>query len=394
MATEIRPFRGRLYCENHGLLTCKVCLHSINAGHDGSILDPKEEPFPCSDSALKVEPLFERFVPTIQHCGYHDGLSPEDKKEAAKVKTKGEFPFAIPIIPCDECRLAYLSTNGSVSNVARHPAHVSADGQRYIQVSVRPQEVRYEGGQKFKHSVDFFFHAGRIIQWTFVTGIDGGGVLEWNRDNCELYSLRYLLFYVQNNIIREQSDTVMPFVYSNSRYFEEKATHFTLVVRTPLSTVAMDTLLNAHKMKFNAKRQAFIRRNMVGIVTKVYPVTELRRFLIQQYIQRVKELAEHGVQVLLHQKPVDPDGRPAGLSLIYPDSTLERDGQVAIDPPRSIKEDERFDNEEEFDLEEGPLPEAYEVEAIERQASVRTAVGEEDMASPDAFEFEAVQRQD
>lgn len=106
-----------------------------------------------------------------------------------------------------------------------------------------------------------------------------------------------ILHYVNDVIIHRRRELVEDFLYTNSQYFAGQAWRFQLVLWTPLSKPVLSFLLRAHTLKYNEKRKAFVKKNAVGFTSKIYPVTEERRYQVVSFIRAVKQLAEVGIRV-------------------------------------------------------------------------------------------------
>ncbi|KAI1211000.1 uncharacterized protein F4807DRAFT_421185 [Annulohypoxylon truncatum] len=301
-------FQGQLYCEKHSLLTCVVCLHSINSVKDGFI--PLPEPgsrIPCSEQAHSVEPVFGSFKATAEIRGFHDGLSPEDRKKYMTDLSEPQdgSDFGSHFHRCHRCGLDYLLMGGKKS----HPSHVTPNGDRYILVAVEPFEFS-RSLNRISCSANFLFsdsHARSNINAAFKCSpkVDSGSV-QWNLDNAELEALVQLLHYVEDDLIPYRKRIVEKYVYTNSEYFAGQAWRFQLLVYTPLNRELLEFLSQAHRLKYNVKRKAFVERNSLGLVTKQYPATEERRHQTVCFLSMIRRLASLGIRVYWQHTPPKP----------------------------------------------------------------------------------------
>ncbi|KAI2472991.1 hypothetical protein F4781DRAFT_427750 [Annulohypoxylon bovei var. microspora] len=368
-----KTFQGQLHCEKHHLLTCLVCLHSINSVKGGFI--PLPEPasrIPCPEQAHSVEPVFEIFRPAARLRGFHDGLSPEDRKKHAADRSTPQDGSNIrsQYLKCWECELTYLFSAGN-EKPAPHPSHVGSDGQRYIMVTARPFKFS-RSLNRIECSAAFYFASPSRTDAAYdcASKPDSGSVY-WNLDNAEIAALVQLLHHVEDELIPHRKKLVEGYVFTNSEYFAGQAWRFQLVVFTSLDREILNFLLRAHQLQYSQKRKAFVERNALGLVTMQYPITEERRYQAVSFIRMVKRLASQGIRVhwshikqdktyidarerFLHQPPQKGDFRDVG-GVWVPNNAK---GNVEENNVRDLLASDSFEN----------LPSHEGYEAVERES--------------------------
>ncbi|KAI1142441.1 hypothetical protein F5Y05DRAFT_226762 [Hypoxylon sp. FL0543] len=298
METPPPPFRGQLHCKSHGRLTCKVCLHSINADLDGYIGHPREVRYGCSESEHSVEARFEYFNDRATRLlGFHDGLGPTDRRRrladdfSIGTQFKQDVDFG-----CDECALRYWA-GGGIGMYGVHPSHICSNGQRYILAWACPFKFA-RGVEMIECSAYFHFNDRSPMNINYKCMLrPDEGTADSNLDNAEIAALTQLLTHVEEKLIPHRKELVKDYLYTNSEYFAGQAWRFRLVVFTYLKPDVLELLLKAHQMEYSAKRKAFIERDMQGVVTKRFRATKERQYQTARFIQKVKDLASLGIQV-------------------------------------------------------------------------------------------------
>ncbi|KAI6085341.1 hypothetical protein F4821DRAFT_279303 [Hypoxylon rubiginosum] len=331
VSSYIEPFMGRLYCPDHGRLTCSVCLHSINSVNGFIPTPDSSSVFTCAESAHSVEPTFERFKPTYAFFGFHDGLSPDERK---KYKTDNKNPqiafkeVETPIHDCRECGLMYWKQGGP-GYADIHPSHVAGDGNRYIVAFVEP--FKFERRlDKVVCTANFWSSVEntKLARVYEVFSRPDDGTADWNLDNVQISALVQLLHMVEQVIIPHRKKLIEDFVYANSEYFIGKSRRFQLIVVTTMSEDCLDLLLRAHKLKYSKSRKAFIERNALGLVSKKYTVTDERRRQIVYFLRMVKKLAVDGIEVLWSSGKPDERFYEARRVFLNQPSTLTKPQNV------------------------------------------------------------------
>lgn len=377
---NVDNIKGRLYCEEHGLVTCLICLHSINCGDRGFTPDPhSNERFPCQRSAHRVQPSFKRFYLTPELLGFRGGLSPEDRRNLKARANTSESQDIIhnPGTDCTKCGLTYLSGGGSA--LTKCPSHIMPNGQRYIIVQVEPYKY-WRRHEKIECSAVFRFFGPKPELnpewtqnpvWTCKSKSDFG-TADWNLDNVEIAVLRQLFFFVEKIIIPYRRKLVHDVVYTNSSYFTGQAWRFQLVVATKLRPSVLDFLLRADELKYSPKRKAFVERNRLGFVTKKYPVTEERRYQTVHFIRCIKHLAsEWGIRIHWISIPLTDENEAARAAfsnqpLVFPPA---QSGALLDDQEHEEVKPNEMQDKVEDDLLEGDsldyLPNHDGYEAVE-----------------------------
>ncbi|OTB08248.1 hypothetical protein M426DRAFT_8055 [Hypoxylon sp. CI-4A] len=315
MGSRQQVFGGRLYCKEHGRLTCLVCLHSINALPDGSIPDPARDQIPCSRLEHRIEPTFSRFEITLERRGYTIGLSPADRN---KYETDQVYKITVPQISrselyyfrdCAKCGLHHFT--GGNRESAIHPSHITPDGQRYFAFEVHPFEIS-RAFSKIKFTSEFYFRAESKLNAGYTVEVSpDDGSSDWNIENGLIASTAEGLRYVAKTIVPYWEKVVQDFLYTNSEYFARRAKRFALVVVVPFSRSTLDLLLEAHKLKYDYKRKAYVKKNALGFTRARYPATEERRYQVSNLIRRVRELGLMGIEVHWYRCEIVEDFRAA-----------------------------------------------------------------------------------
>ncbi|KAI0840740.1 hypothetical protein F5Y06DRAFT_229152 [Hypoxylon sp. FL0890] len=367
-----KPYEGRLHCEQHGRLTCKVCLHSINADLNGYIENPEKFKYDCPESEHSVKPRFEYFAGrAVELLGFRDGMSPTHRRQSVRddfhpitnPKLYGDFA-------CKECGLRYLA-GGGIGMYGAHPSHVCADGQRYILVRVYPIKFA-RGVERIECTTHFYFNDNSKMDviYTCMSRSDQGSA-DWNLENAEIAALTQLLTHVEEKLIPHRKELVEGYVYTNSTYFAGQAWRFNLLVLTSLNRDVLDLLLKAYNLKYSVKRKAFVERNVLGFVTKKFPATEERRYQVVSFIRKVRDLASLGIQVYWrHMKSNKTKAAARARFLDDPYQFPEPRYEVLEDDPNALNlEQEGGQITGEEDLLDGDsfqdLPSHYEFEAVE-----------------------------
>ncbi|OTA63560.1 hypothetical protein K449DRAFT_421666 [Hypoxylon sp. EC38] len=282
----------RVWCRRHGRTTCEDCLHSIIRDEDGSIPDPiNDARIPYPESGHSVEPRFELVTNASNKSLGFDG-----RRVIEEV-----YQYS-----CGNCQLVYWD-DGGTSNRGAHPSHICSNGQRYIQAWVRPMKFSRESG-KIECSAYFIFdHISKMNATYKCMSKSDYGTADWNLENSEIAALTQLLTYVEDKLIPYRKQLTNDYLFTNSEYFASQAWRFQLIVLTSLNPAALDLLLRAHKLKYSARRKAFVEKNALGIVTSKIPVTEERWYQMASFVRKVKNLAALGIPVYWH--PMEPDKR-------------------------------------------------------------------------------------
>ncbi|KAI1416741.1 hypothetical protein F5Y13DRAFT_152971 [Hypoxylon sp. FL1857] len=330
-------FERNVRCKRHHLLTCKVCLHSINSTEDGLIPHPTPETWiPCPESAHSIEPRYEKFDPTPALRGYHDGLSPEDRERLVNDRSALEHRSAdgTPYFSCAKCKLRYFSGGGGVA--LYHPSHVSSNGQRYVLMSVHPLEFS-RTPETIETSALAFFDDDSPMNVTFDFGsnLDTVDTADWNLDNVEITILVSALVYVKKNVIPHRKSLVEKHLYTNSEYFAGQAWRFTLVVFTSINASLLDFLLQAHKLKYNRDRGLLLERDERKQPIKEFPATEARWHLASDFVGVVKQLADLGIQVLFRQ--CEPDQRHEEARASFRDESYQPQDEIPEEDQRDSR---------------------------------------------------------
>ncbi|XXG98407.1 hypothetical protein Hte_004730 [Hypoxylon texense] len=305
MSSPSEAFAGRMYCIDHNRLTCSVCLHSINSV-EGFIPTPDSDPrFPCPESAHSVEPVFEYFKPTISSCGYHSGLSPQQRQMYKADDREPQLAFnkvAGKFIDCKQCGLTYYM-QGGLGYADIHPSHVSADGKRYVVTTVEPSKFERQLDRLLCDVHFWFGHDNPKLNSNYECAVRPDyGTVDWNIDNAQISAIVQLFQLIECRVIPYRRKLIEDNIYTNSEYFAGQSWRFQLVVCTMLSQDTLDLLLRVHKLKYSKSRKAFVERNALGIISKKYPMTEERRHQIVYFLRMVKYLAnEYGIQVFWYR---------------------------------------------------------------------------------------------
>ncbi|KAI0889074.1 uncharacterized protein GGS22DRAFT_196761 [Annulohypoxylon maeteangense] len=366
-------FRYPLYCMAHYRLTCLECLHSMNSVKGGVIPDPEPgSRIPCPEEAHSVEPVFGRFGPTAEIRGFHQGLSPEDRKKhmadpAAPLDNKGS---TIHYSSCLRCGLDYYSPGDHTT--LSHPSHTGSNGQRYILVTVEPLDYS-RSRDRIQCTADFIFSSKSSklnIAYECAAKVDSGSA-GWNVDNAEIAVLVQFLHHVENEIIPYRKRLVEEILYTNSEYFAGQVSRFNLIVTARMDKELLDFLLQAHRLTYSFSRKAFVERNSLGLVTKIYPATEERRFQIVSFLRMVQRLASLGIRVYWeHFRPTEASIAAKKLFLHGPqqrDNFQATGGMPAPNNAQGVVEEDDFQNLLDcgtFDS----LPSHEGYEAVERES--------------------------
>ncbi|KAI0852946.1 hypothetical protein F5Y00DRAFT_272521 [Daldinia vernicosa] len=286
---------SRPYCLQHNLLTCKVCLHSVKTTKDGRMPKNTAE-FSCDESAHSVKPRFELARKGLSDLGYPDGLSPEERSKSAYPEILKSINDGRPYYDCAACGLTWLA-GGGPEYFAAHPSHVGSDGQRYLIAVVRPTKFMRVLEQIECHAYFNFGHASPMnVSYKCVAKSDLG-TADWNLDNAELAALTRMLHHVADKVFPYRKKLVHDYIYTNSAHFAGQAQRFQLLVVTSLNQDLLRFLGKVQDLKYNAKKKAYVEKNMLGITVKKYRVTEERRFQISNFFRIIKNLAADGIQV-------------------------------------------------------------------------------------------------
>lgn len=362
------PSSIELHCRDHGLLTCLICLHSINSKAGG--LAPIEAPIPCPESAHSVAPLFEGnhlSIRNISRLGFQDGLSPEDRikyRHTAHLQVGGK-DFHRTFFYCPHCQLSYLA-GGGPGMYASHPSHIGPDGQRYLKIVVFPWQFLRKSERIACTSTFVYGHNSDMnISYECAPNTDYG-TAGWNLDNALIATLIMLLRDVEHRIIPLRKRLVEPVVYTNSEYFAGQAWRFRLIVIAPLRPELLNFLLMANSMKYSHKHRAYVERNGLGITIARWPVTEERRYQTVTFIRMVKSLAERGIDV--QWKCVEPDEVTSQAMASFMNQPYNSAQEVVDDSLGAANEEQ--DALEEEELLEGDssqyISDHHDYEAIER----------------------------
>ncbi|KAI0109870.1 hypothetical protein F4814DRAFT_461089 [Daldinia grandis] len=286
---------SRLYCPQHKLLTCKVCLHSVNVANYGKIPKDTAE-FPCPESAHSVEPRFGLPRRDVIDLGYLDGLRPEERNKIAHFEIPTFINDGRPYYDCEACGLTWAA-GGGPGSFGAHPSHVCSDGERYLVAVVRPTKFVRALEKIECHAYFNFGHNSPMNVGYKCVAKSDLGTADWNLDNAELAALTRMLHHVAEKVFPYRKKLVNEHIYTNSAYFAGQAQRFQLLVATSLSKNLLHFLGNVHDLKYSSKRQAYVEKNRLGMVVKKYRVTEERRYQISSFIRMIKHLAAAGIQV-------------------------------------------------------------------------------------------------
>ncbi|KAI1377637.1 hypothetical protein F4677DRAFT_458969 [Hypoxylon crocopeplum] len=294
-------FKGQLLCEGHDRFTCFECLHSINVTVDKSGALHIEKWIDCLKTTFSVEPRFEKFDVSLSLLGLQDGLSPADrKKHEANLPIHQDNHRRDIRFFCRECGFSYLAGGGPGPSGA-HPSH-SLNGQRYIGVSITPVKFSRQF-EKIECLAAFTFGPESKLNAAFACSSKSDeGDVKSNLANSEIAVLTQLLQYIEDFIVPYREDLVKGWINTNSGYFHGQAKRFQLVVLTTMDANVLDLLRQAHELKYSQKRKAFIKKNVLGLVTKRYPVTEERRYQVASFIRVLKHLAVLGISVFWQRR--------------------------------------------------------------------------------------------
>ncbi|KAF3061314.1 hypothetical protein GL218_04229 [Daldinia childiae] len=286
---------SRLYCPQHKLLTCKVCLHSVNVTNYGRIPKDTTE-LSCPESAHNVEPRFELISKGVVDLGYLDGLRPEERNKLAYLKIPKMVNEGRPYYDCEACGLTWAA-GGGPGSFGVHPSHVCPDRERYLIAVVRPTNFVRGLEQIECHAYFNFGHDSPMnINYKCMAKSDLG-TADWNLDNAHLAALTRMLHHVSAKVLPYRKKLVHEHIYTNSAYFAGQAQRFQLLLVTSLNQNLLHFLGKVHDLKYSAKRKAYVEKNRLGIVVKKYPATAERRYQISSFIQMIKHLAADGIQV-------------------------------------------------------------------------------------------------
>ncbi|KAI1802852.1 hypothetical protein F4811DRAFT_372881 [Daldinia bambusicola] len=295
MSTLQNVSEARLYCPQHKLLTCKVCLHSINIGNHG-ILPKDTTGFPCAESAHSVEPRFELAQKGVADLGYVDGLHPDQRYKMVNPEVPAFINRGHLYYDCEACGLTYAA-GGGPGSFGAHPSHICSDGERYVIAVLRPKKfLRATNKIECQAHFNFGHESPMNTSYQCVTKSDAG-TIDWNLDNVEIAALTRLLHHVIDVVIPHRKTLVNDYIYTNSAYFAGQAQRFQLIVVTSLKEPLLHFLGKVIGLKYSSKRKAYIERNKLGFVSKKHPATEERRYQISSFIRMIKHLAAEGIQV-------------------------------------------------------------------------------------------------
>ncbi|KAI1650632.1 uncharacterized protein F4817DRAFT_368043 [Daldinia loculata] len=341
---------SRLYCEKHMLMTCKVCLHSVNVANDGTI--PKNASgLPRLHGVYVVRPRFQlAHTHDIDRLGYVDGLYPDKERKLPRIDLLKAINNGHPYYDCNACGLTFLA-GGGPGSFAAHPSHVCSDGQRYLIARLSVSKFTCDSGKTVCHGSFFFGHKSPSnVHYQCIGKIDTRSA-EWNLDNSELGTLIELLLHVEKDIFPHRRDLVDEHVYTNSAYFAGQARRFQLIVITTLSETLLNFLDKVQTLKYSQKRQAYYEKNRFGVVKRMYPATEERRRLISKFIAGLKSLAKLGIPVhwcpgskSMYEKRVflnESYVLPPALNESQNDPPAEKD----VEPGEDVDEDELIEGD-------------------------------------------------
>ncbi|KAI1470610.1 uncharacterized protein F4812DRAFT_271985 [Daldinia caldariorum] len=363
MSTLQRIRESRLYCPQHRLLTCKVCLHSVNIGNHGT-LPMDTSGFPCAESAHSVDPRFELAQKVVADLGYVDGLHPDERYKQVNPEVPKFINDGHLYYDCEACGLTYAA-GGGPGSFGAHPSHICSDGERYVIAVLRPKKF-LRATEKIECQAHFNFgHESKMnISYQCVAKSDDG-TIDWNLDNVEIAALTRLLHHVADVVVPYRRKFVDNYIYANSAYFAGQARRFQLLVVTPLKEPLLHFLGKVIGMKYSTKRKAYIERGKLGFVTKKYPATEERRYQISSFIRMIKHLAAEGIQV--HWWPGQADSLRAARKYFLTEPYV-----VGMDhAPNVLSSEEVEPNDEvaEDDLVPGDsfwgLPDHHEFQAVQ-----------------------------
>lgn len=242
-----------------------------------------------------------------------------------------------------------------------HPSHVSADGKRYVIVTVEPYNFERQL-DKIKCSVHFWFGQNPKINRSYkCSAKPDHGTVDWNIDNTQIAALVQLFFTIEHKILPYRKKQIEDVIYTNSEYFAGQSCRFQLVVCTMLSQDTLDLLLRVNKLKYSKSRKAFVERNSLGIVNKKYPVTEERRHQIVYFIRMIKQLANSGIQVLWHRVAPSKNFLAAREAFMDEPSQMSRaQSAIRLETRRGVD----LEPNEAYDEDEGDLLEGDSLDAL------------------------------
>ncbi|KAI1450373.1 hypothetical protein F5Y02DRAFT_113540 [Annulohypoxylon stygium] len=197
---------------------------------------------------------------------------------------------------CSHCGLDYLNTGGKPKP---HPSHAGANGQRCFIATIRPFKYAHSG-DTYKCLADFIFSgpSSSVHNTIFeCPSIADSSPAAWNLDNTDIATMVQFMHYVEDVLIPHRKSIVEEYLYTNSEYFAGQAWRFDLGVQTGINREVYDFLLEAHRLDYSSRHKAFVKRNASNVVTKIYPVTEERRYQTVSFLEMVQRLASLGIRV-------------------------------------------------------------------------------------------------
>ncbi|KAI1657948.1 hypothetical protein F4813DRAFT_389211 [Daldinia decipiens] len=341
---------SRLYCEKHMLMTCKICLHSVNVASDGTIPKNATDLF-RPDGIYAVEPQFQlAHTLDIDRLGYIDGLHPDKERKLPHIDLLKAINNGSPYYDCNSCGLTYLA-GGGPGSFAAHPSHVCSDGERYLIARLSASKFTCDSKKTVWHGSFHFGDKSPLnAHYQCIGKIDSRSA-EWNLDNSELGTLTQLLTSVEKEVFPHRRKLVDEHVYTNSAYFAGRARRFQLIVITTLSKTLLSFLGRVQTLKYSPKKQAYYENNRFGIVKRMYPTTEERRRLTAKLFAGLKRLAKLGIQVhwspgtkSMYKKRVflnEPHVVPPVLNESQNDPPAEKD----VEPGEDVEEDELIEGD-------------------------------------------------